>query len=212
MSGVIDWLDGVRRRLRGGGNPRNLTAIHHARDAARHGDSFGAHSYGRFVIRRWGEGARLHVGKFCSVADNVTVFLGGNHRADWISTYPFSDFAAQWPLSAGHPSTLSTRGDVTIGSDVWIGSGATIMSGVTVGHGAIIAARALVARDVAPYAMVGGNPARQIRLRFPPERIARLLELAWWDLPDGEVARLAPLLQSGDLDALFAAAGERGRR
>jgi acetyltransferase-like isoleucine patch superfamily enzyme len=205
MTGLLDRLDRLRRRLKSGGNPDNKLAANHAADSARHGDTFGAHSYGRIRIRRWGEGTKLHVGTFCSFADDVTVFLGGNHRTDWISTYPFSDFAAAWPDSARHPSTLSSRGDVVIGHDVWIGSGATILSGVSIGHGAVVAARAVVVGDVAPYAIVGGNPARVVKHRFAEQDIARLLDAAWWDLPDAKVAKLARLLQSGDVEALIAA-------
>lgn len=205
MTDLAGRLHGWLKRIKAGSNPHNLLAPNHARETRRHGDSFGAHSYGRLTIRRWGEGTRLSVGKYCSIADGVTVFMGGNHRSDWVSTYPFSDFPERWPGSAGRPSTLSSRGDVTIGSDVWIGSGATIMSGVTVGHGAIVAARAVVARDVEPYAIVGGNPARELRRRFAPAEVARLVELAWWDLPDEDVAAIAPLLQGPDVAALIAA-------
>ncbi len=205
MKALFERLEALRRRLRSRGNPDASTRIFHAADAARHGDSFGAHSYGRFVIRRWGKGARLHVGKFCSIADGVTVFLGGNHRTDWVTTYPFSDFADRWPGAAGHPTTLWTRGDVVIGNDVWIGSGATILSGVTIGHGAVIGARAVVGRDVPAYGIVAGNPATLAKLRFPEAQIERLLAAAWWDLPDEAVNRLAPLLQSGDVEALLSA-------
>ncbi len=210
MSAALDWLDRWRKRLKSGGNPHNLIRLNHERDARRHGDSFGDHSYGRFVIRRWGHDTRLSVGRFCSVADDVTVFLGGNHRSDWASTYPFSDFADRWPAAAGHPSTLTSRGDVVIGSDVWIGAGATIMSGVTIGHGAVIGARAVVTRSVPDYAVVAGNPASMVKLRFPPDQIARLLATAWWDMPNGDIDAIATLLQSGDIEALLARLEAKG--
>ena len=109
------------------------------------------------------------------------------------------------PLGPG-PQILeepSTNGDVVIGSDLWLGQGCTVLSGVTIGHGAIVGAEALVTRDVPPYAIAGGNPAQLIPTRFPQEAIARLLDIAWWDWPDNEVARPIPLLMSADLEAFF---------
>lgn len=203
MTTVIDWLDALRKRLKNGNNPDNLLRINHERDSRRHGDRFGDHSYGRLIIRRWTHDTRLTIGRFCSIADGVTVFLGGNHRIDWASTYPFSDFAHRWPTAAGHPSTLSSRGDVVIGSDVWIGAGATIMSGVTIGNGAVIGTAAVVTKSVPDYAVVAGNPAKVIKMRFSAETIARLLATAWWDRPDSEIGAIATQLQSGDLDGLL---------
>jgi acetyltransferase-like isoleucine patch superfamily enzyme len=150
------WLERLFRRWR---NPHNLTRLHHAAEMARGGHEIGDYSYGRLRIRSWGEGSRLTIGRYCSFANGVTVFLGGNHRTDWISTYPFSDFADLWPEMSGRPSTLSTRGDVRIGSDVWVGAEATILSGVSIGPGAVIGAGALVTRNVPAFAVVGGNPA-----------------------------------------------------
>ena len=199
------WIEKQLRRWR---NPHNLTRLHHAAEAAHHSYEIGDYSYGRLHIRAWGEGAKLAIGRYCSFADGVTVFLGGNHRTDWVSTYPFSDFPELWPEAKGRASTLSTRGAVTIGSDVWVGAGATILSGIGIGHGAVIGARAVVTKDVPPYAVVGGNPATVLKLRFDEATIAALLDLAWWDLPREAVARLAPLLQSSDAQALI---GE-GRR
>jgi acetyltransferase-like isoleucine patch superfamily enzyme len=146
--------------------------------------SFGRFSYGceNLSIWQWGEGASLTIGSFCSIAPSVQIFLGGNHRIDWITTFPFGHIYTEelgGKNIKGHPAT---NGDVIIGDDVWIGYGATIMSGVTIGTGAVVAANANVVKDVLPYAIVGGNPAKVIRKRFDEETVALLLELQWWNL------------------------------
>jgi acetyltransferase-like isoleucine patch superfamily enzyme len=196
----------VLARLRNWRNPHNQTAIHLSALSRRYGFVIGAHSYGRPKIRFPEAGCRLTIGRYCSIADRVEILLGGNHRLDWATTYPFSAFPNAWP-SAGDSGQAhhASRGDVTIGSDVWLGSGATIMSGVTIGHGAVVGARALVARDVPPYGVVAGNPARLIRMRFDEATVRDLLETAWWDLPEPAVASLAPLLQSERTTELIAA-------
>ena len=143
----------------------------------------GDYTYGHQHIRlkSWGENTILKIGKFCSIADNVTVFLGGNHRVDWISTYPFGHINGDVFTTFngyGHPST---NGNVIIGNDVWISSGVTIMSGIKIGDGAIIAANSHVVKNVEPYSLVGGNPAKLIRYRFPSEHIDALLNISWWN-------------------------------
>ena len=190
-------------RLRNWRNPHNRTALHLGRLVRRYGYVIGDHSYGRPKVRFPDSGHQLTIGRFCSIADKVEILLGGNHRTDWVSTYPFGAFPEIWP-EAGQDFHAS-RGDVVIGSDVWLGSGAMILSGVTIGHGAVVAAHAVVVRDVPPYAIVGGNPAKLIRKRFDDDRIAALLETAWWDLPADRVAGLVPLLQSGQIDEAIAA-------
>ena len=131
----------------------------------------------KIQVFQWGEGAKCHLGKYCSVADNVKVFLGGDHRVDWITTFPFN-------------GASTTKGDIHIGNDVWLSHGVTIMSGVTIGDGAIIAANSHVVKDVAPYAIHGGNPAKFIRYRFENEIITLLMELKWWDLPENVVSEI----------------------
>lgn len=193
-------------RLRNPARRDNRTARHLEKLVRRHGFSVGDHSYGRPKVRFPETGARLVIGRFCSIADKVEIFLGGNHRTDWATTFPFAAFPERWPgAGALGDGYHRTRGDVTIGSDVWLASGATIMSGVTIGHGAVIGARAIVSRDVPPYAIVTGNPARLARRRFDEATVAALLETAWWDLPDAEIAPLTPLLSSDDVPALIAA-------
>jgi len=198
----------VRRRL----NPSNLTRVHLARAAARHGFSIGDHSYGAPKLRFAEGGGRLSIGRFCSIADQVEIFLGGNHRADFVTTYPFGALAAQWPGAADLGDPATTRGDVSIGHDVWIGSGAIILSGLTIGNGAIIGARSVVTRDVPAYTVVAGNPAREIRRRFAAGIIAQLEDIAWWDLPDDSIAKLARVLQSDRIEtAIEAVRTERAR-
>jgi acetyltransferase-like isoleucine patch superfamily enzyme len=156
----------------------------------------GRFTYGAeaIAIRQWDEGASLEIGSFCSIASGVSVFLGGNHRTDWISTYPFGhifrDQLGDWAIP-GHPAT---RGDVVIGHDVWIGAEAMLLSGVRVGNGAVVAGRAVVSADVPAYTIVGGNPARPLRPRFPENIVAALERLAWWDLPLDRIRLIVPVL------------------
>lgn len=167
--------------------------------------SIGRFTYGieRLKIGQWGEGAGLEIGSFCSLADSIYIFLGGNHRIDWATTYPFGHLFTEHlgeQHIKGHPTS---RGDVRIGNDVWIGAGATIMSGVKIGDGAVIAANSHVVRDVRPYEIVGGNPSQSIRLRFSKDIIQLLLTLHWWDLPLEVIREISPLLsQEPTLDTL----------
>lgn len=127
-------------------------------------------------------GDKLIIGKFCMIATGVRFIMNGaNHKMDGITAYPFNIFGKDWKRVEPEFSDLPFKGDTVIGNDVWIGNGATIMPGVKVGDGAIIATNATVVNDVAPYTIVGGNPAREIRKRFSPEKIDELLALKWWD-------------------------------
>lgn len=164
----------------------------------------GRGTYGVPRIHHYPNDASLRIGAYCSIAADVGIFLGGEHHSEWVSTYPFGSL---WPEHA-HPEHPRSRGDVVIGSDVWIGREAMIMSGVTIGDGAVIGARALVARDVAPYTVVVGSPAKPIRTRFPAEVVEKLLAVRWWDWPETRVRKAAPLLQSADLSAFFRAVEE----
>ena len=162
----------------------------------------GRASYGDLTIAAYPGDADLVMGAYCSVAAKVTVLLGGEHRTDWVTTYPFSAILPEYRDIAGHPRT---RGDVVIGNDVWIGREAMILSGVTIGDGAVIGARAVVNRDVPPYGIVAGNPARLVRLRFSEATVARLLEIAWWAWPEERVRRAVPYLLDSRINAFIAA-------
>ena len=167
----------------------------------------GKYTYGRPKIHSWGEkdsdgnpAAKLVIGNFCSIADGCNIFLGGNHRTDWVTTYPFGhihhnifkDFKGK-----GHPDT---KGDVIIGNDVWIAANVTIMSGVTIGDGAVIANNSHVVKDIEPYSIVGGNPAKLIKKRFTDEQIKKLLEIKWWNWDDTKINKFSPLLCNQNID------------
>lgn len=125
-------------------------------------------------------GDKLIIGKFCMIASDVTFIMnGGNHLTEATTAYPFAIFGGAWQKAMDGKSYPS-KGDTVIGNDVWIGHGATIMPGVTIGDGAIIASKSVVTKDVAPYAIVGGNPAKLIKRRFSKHIINKLLQLKWW--------------------------------
>ncbi|MEO1712671.1 MAG: CatB-related O-acetyltransferase [Bacteroidota bacterium] len=147
-------------------------------------------------------GDKLRIGKFCMIASDVTFIMNGaNHLSDALSTYPFAIFGGDWS-GAMDEKSYPTKGDTVVGNDVWIGYGATIMPGVTIGDGSIIATKSVVTKDVAPYSIVGGNPAKEIRKRFSEDKIAALLELAWWDWPIEEITNKVQALTGMDLNAL----------
>lgn len=134
----------------------------------------GRHSYGtpRVQAYTYNRDAKVIIGSFCSIADEVVFIVGGNHRPDWVSMFPFRVvFDLPGAFEDGHPAT---NGDILVGHDVWIGRAATVLSGVTVGDGAVIAASAVVSKDVRPYAIVAGNPAREIARRFSDDQVAAL--------------------------------------
>jgi len=156
----------------------------------------------------WGNDGKCHIGSFCSIAYGVDVFLGGNHRTDWATTFPFGHIHTEvFPYeNSGHPAT---KGDVVIKNDVWIGAKSTIMSGVTIGNGAVIAACSVVTKDVPDYCIAAGNPARVVKKRFTDEQIKALLENPWWELSDKEINSLIPLLCSDNIDALISKLRQR---
>lgn len=166
-------------------------------------NSVGKYTYGHEGIKIMnfpGNDVKLNIGSFCSIASYVTIFLNANHRTDWITTYPFGHIH-QNKFNGfngdGHPST---KGDVNIGNDVWIGQNATIISGITIGDGAVIAANSHVIKDVEPYSIVGGNPAKLIKYRFLPEQIENLLKIKWWNWDDAKINNISKTLCSSNID------------
>ena len=151
---------------------------------------------------------RLVIGKFCSIACGAKFLVNSaNHTLRSLSTDIFPVLFEEWGLDVARiPEAWDNRGDIVIGNDVWIGYDAVVLAGVTVGDGAIIAARAVVTKDVPPYTIVGGVPARPIRRRFSDSEIDQLLELTWWDWPEETIARSIDVIQSGDLEGLKRAA------
>lgn len=147
-------------------------------------------------------GDRLIIGKFCQIASGAKFIMGpANHRISSVTTYPFSVFGGRWSeQTPPHLSQLPFKGDIVVGNDVWIGRESVIMPGVKIGDGSIIGAYAVVTRDVPPYCVVGGNPARFIKKRFHDELIQILLELKWWGFPEEKLVEFLPLLCDPDLE------------
>ncbi len=167
----------------------------------------GRGTYGHPWVPPWDNAADLRIGAFCSIAHGVQIVLGGEHRPDWVTTFPFSIMWPNAPRVAGQPRS---RGDVVIGNDVWIGMDATIMSGVTIGDGAVVGAGAVVRRDVDPYTIVVGNPALPVRKRFDDETVERLLAIRWWDWDDETIERFLPLMLSDRIDEFLTVAEREG--
>jgi virginiamycin A acetyltransferase len=154
---------------------------------------------------------RLVIGRFCAIAAEVRFLMpGANHADRGPSTYPFGVFGAGWADTMDLVMSAPSRGDTVVGHDVWLGYSALVLPGVRIGHGAVVAAASVVARDVPPYAIVAGNPARVIRSRFPEEDVARLLRAAWWDWPIDLVTEHARTIMAGTAADLERIADERG--
>ncbi|MET0626304.1 MAG: CatB-related O-acetyltransferase [Pyrinomonadaceae bacterium] len=164
----------------------------------------GRGTYGSPRVLSWRDGTALEIGSFCSISDSVTIMLGGEHRTDWVTTYPFSRLFPEAAGFRGHPHT---KGDVVIGNDVWVGYGALILSGVRIGDGAVVAARSVVRGNVEPYSIVAGNPSRHVKFRFDEATVGALQEIAWWDWPMAKIKEAWPLLLADDIDAFIAAYG-----
>lgn len=162
--------------------------------------SIGEHTYGVPLIQNQHPQTKLFIGDYCSIANNVKIYLGGMHRADWVTTYPFPVFREEWK----HIRDFDvTKGDVRIGNDVWICANSVILSGVTIGDGAVIANSAVVTKDVPAYAVVGGNPAHVLKWRFSEEVRNELLSLKWWSWSSEEIEKVIPLLCATDISAFL---------
>ncbi|MBA4257805.1 MAG: chloramphenicol acetyltransferase [Chitinophaga sp.] len=147
-------------------------------------------------------GDKLIIGKFCMIASDVKFIMNGaNHLSESISSYPFAIFGNGWE-NAMEGKTYPNKGDIVIGNDVWIGYNATIMGGVTIGDGAIIATNATVTKDVAPYTIVGGNPAKEIRKRFDEDTVKKLLEMQWWNWDISKITKNIQALAGGQINEL----------
>lgn len=165
--------------------------------------SVGRYSYGAPLVL-WGRGdksRRLEIGSFCSIAAGVSIYVGmqGRHTTDFLSTYPINMIFGV-PSDAGISKAISGNLNVVIGNDVWIGRDSLILAGVTIGDGAVIGTRSVVTKDVPPYAIVGGVPAKVIRYRFSPEIIDLLLELKWWEWSDEKIKENRDLFFSSDIE------------
>ncbi|MDU7337986.1 MAG: CatB-related O-acetyltransferase [Clostridium sp.] len=147
---------------------------------------------------------RLLIGKFCSIACGAKfIFTSANHTLKSLSTYPFPLFFEEWGLQQKDiASAWDNKGDIVVGNDVWIGYEAVVLSGVHIGDGAIIGTRAVVTKDVPPYSIVGGVPAKEIRKRFDEATINKLIETSWWDLPFETIKQVLPFIQNGDSEEL----------
>jgi acetyltransferase-like isoleucine patch superfamily enzyme len=161
----------------------------------------GRGTYGDVKIREHSGDGILKVGAFCSFGRDVDVFLGGNHRPDWVTTYPFAN---KWGC-ADLDGRVSSKGDVVIGNDVWVGTRAVIMSGVTIGDGVVVGAYSVVAKDLEPYGIYVGNSARLVRKRFDDATIKKLLEIKWWEWEDEKIREFLPLMLNTNIDAFIKA-------
>lgn len=156
-------------------------------------------------IISWSDQYHIILGKYNSIGRDCDFFLHANHRHDWITTTsqllgPVTEQIAQMHMGMGHPSC---KGDIIIGNDVWIGAKSTIMSGIKIGNGAVVAAGSVVTKDIEPYSLVGGNPAKHIKYRFTKDQIDDLLEIAWWNWTESKIKEESMILWSQDINSFI---------
>jgi acetyltransferase-like isoleucine patch superfamily enzyme len=158
--------------------------------------------YAPRVVKYKGDTGRVIIGNFASVAPDADFYVGGLHRVEWVSLY---GLRAMLDLPGAYEDGFTHgRGDIVVGSDTWVTNGSTVMSGVTIGDGAVVGTKAVVAKDVRPYAIVVGNPAKEIGRRFSDEQVDALLRIKWWDWPTELVKERVDLLSSPDIDGFIA--------
>ncbi len=196
---AVDRIRFLRRKISQKISPSSGNIIY-TKDLLGDRYAIGDYTYGKPRVVSWGEGTSLRIGKYCSISTHVIIFLGSEHRTDWVSTYPFPYLWKEASSTKGHPFS---KGDVIIGNDVYIGYNVTILSGVAIGDGAAIGACSVVTKDVPPYAVVAGNPARVLRYRFDEEAIEKLLKIKWWNWPDEKVKENIHLICSDSVDAFI---------
>ena len=147
---------------------------------------------------------KLIIGKFCAIATNTKFMMNGaNHKLSGISTYPFYVFGNGWEKTSPKKGEYPFKGDIIVGNDVWFGYDSTILPGIKIGDGAIIGTRALVTKDVPPYAIVGGNPAKIIKYRFDEKTIEKLVNIAWWDWSIEKITENLEHIVGGNLEKLL---------
>lgn len=162
----------------------------------------GKYTYGQtnITVHSWDSKYKVYIGAFCSIATNCSIYFDVNHRTDWITTYPFGHIN-QHKFNKfnghGHPKC---NGDVIIGNDVWICDNVTIMSGIKIGDGAVLACNSHIVKNVEPYAIYGGNPAKLIKYRFSKDTIEKLLQIQWWNWDDDKINEFTPLLCNTDIN------------
>ena len=162
--------------------------------------TIGEYTYGNPEVHNWTEKWKVTIGKFCSFGEGVHIIVDGEHRTDWVCNFPLSPLLMMIPENYGHPTS---KGDITIGNDVWVGMYSIILSGVTIGDGAVIGAGSVVTKDVKPYEIVAGVPARHIKFRFTLKNIEELEKIAWWNWPFLKLQEKVRELESKDVYAFI---------
>lgn len=157
----------------------------------------GDFTYGIPKIYIWNDKYHVVIGKFCSISKNVQIIVDGNHRTDWITTYPFGNILEDIPKN---PCEAMGKGNIIIGNDVWIGMDVTILPGIKVGDGAVIGAGSMVTKNIKDYEIVAGNPARHVRYRFDKNQIKQLKKIRWWDWPIEKIKDEINMLESTDIE------------